>query len=146
MAENELKDSDKYLVDVIVRPGNRIMVTIDSFRGIAIDDCVQLSRLLEAGLDRDAEDFELEVSSPGLEQPFKVLRQYEKNLGRRVSVLLRDGRKLEGRLAEATENGIVLEQQKKIKTPGVKTGQLITERNSFRFDQIKETRIVISFN
>ena len=108
LVEEKLASSSNYLVDVAVQPGNIIVVEIDNDESVCIDDCVELSRYLEDHLDRDVEDFELEVGSAGITSPFKVLRQYQKNIGNEVEVLLTAGVKLTGVLKSADENGIVL--------------------------------------
>jgi len=141
LVEEKLQGTDCFLVDVQVRPGNRIAVFIDRDKGgIAINDCVEISRHLEKSLDRSVEDFELEVSSPGMSQPLKLLRQYRKHVGRKVTVLLRDGRRLEGRLDSADENGFMLEEEKKKKSAEA------PQRHALAYDQVKETTLVISFN
>ena len=84
----------QFIVEITVKPGNKIIVSIDSFTGIAIDDCVAISRSIEANFDRDIEDYELEVSSAGLTQPFKVFQQYQKNIGKNVEILFKNGQKL----------------------------------------------------
>ena len=115
LVEEKLASSSNYLVDVAVQPGNIIVVEIDNDESVCIDDCVELSRYLEDHLDRDVEDFELEVGSAGITSPFKVLRQYQKNIGNEVEVLLTAGVKLTGVLKSADENGIVLTVEKQIK-------------------------------
>src|SRR5665213_3445944 len=91
IAEKKVTENKSFLVDVTVSASNKIKVTIDNFEGLAIDECVNMSRWIESQLDRDTEDFELEVSSPGLDQPFKVIRQYQKNIGKEVDVKFIDG-------------------------------------------------------
>ena len=118
LVEEKLASSSNYLVDVAVQPGNIIVVEIDNDESVCIDDCVELSRYLEDHLDRDVEDFELEVGSAGITSPFKVLRQYQKNIGNEVEVLLTAGVKLTGVLKSADENGIVLTVEKQIKPEG----------------------------
>ena len=120
LVEEKLASSSNYLVDVAVQPGNIIVVEIDNDESVCIDDCVELSRYLEDHLDRDVEDFELEVGSAGITSPFKVLRQYQKNIGNEVEVLLTAGVKLTGVLKSADENGIVLTVEKQIKPEGAK--------------------------
>ena len=93
IAENKLRENESFLVDVIISPTNKIRVTIDNFQGVSIQECVSVSRFIENQLDREAEDFELEVSSPGLDQPFKVLQQYQKYLGREVEIKFFEGKK-----------------------------------------------------
>ena len=120
LAEEKLASSANYLVDVEIRPGNVIVVEIDNDEAVSIDDCAELSRYIEEHLDRDAEDFELEVGSAGITSPFKVLRQYQKNIGNEVEVWLAGGGKLTGVLKSADEAGIVLTVQKQVKPEGAK--------------------------
>lgn len=145
LIEAHLEGSGNYLVDVTVSSANKITVLIENDKNVSIDDCVQLSRWLEKQLDRDAEDFSLEVSSPGIDQPFRVMRQYAKNIGREVDVVLKDGKKLSGKLLSADDNTIALEQQSKEKVEGQKGKQLVTRTTEIPFENIKETRIVIKF-
>lgn len=97
-----------FLVDIRVDKTNRIQVEVDRGTGLGIDDCVRISRQLESRLDRDKEDFALEVSSPGLDSPFKVPEQYRKNVGKEVRVALNDGTTREGELKEVSGSGIVI--------------------------------------
>ena len=106
-----LAGKDIFLVSVKVDNNNKIVVHIDKHEGINIDDCVRVSKELENKLDRDREDFVLEVSSPGLNSPFRVIEQYHKYVGRTISVVKKDGDKLEGILKEVDENGIVFEMK-----------------------------------
>jgi ribosome maturation factor RimP len=146
LAAAKLNDSGSYLVDVNIGPGNRILVTIDNEQGVGIRECVAVSRWIESQLDRETEDFSLEVSSPGLDQPFKVFRQYLKNLGREVEVKQADGKKFSGTLVAADEQtGIILEEEKREKVEGKKTKQLVKHRYEIPFINIKETKIVIKF-
>ena len=127
-----------FLVDIKVDSNNHILVHVDKTEGISIDDCVRVSRALEAKLDRDFEDFALEVSSPGLDAPFIVLQQYEKSIGKIVLVQCTDGSQLQGLLKEADEKGIRLE------IPAVKKGGESQEQE-LAFTDIKSTRIQINF-
>ncbi len=145
LAENKLRENESFLVDVTVSAMNKIRVTIDNFRGVSIQECVGVSRFIENQLDREAEDFELEVSSPGLDQPFKVFQQYRKYLGREVEVKLNDGKKTEGKLITANEKEIELEQSSKEKIAGKKGKQLVIKQVNLPFEKIKETRIIIKF-
>ena len=130
-----------FLVDVRVDGSNKISVEVDSPQGITIEECVNLSRAVETGLNRDEEDFELEVSSPGLTQPLKVLEQYHKNCGRQVDVVMRDGQKINGLLQRADNEGITLEVSTKIKGTKKKEIQIVT----LNFSEIKATKIAITF-
>ncbi|TND09608.1 MAG: hypothetical protein FD123_1199 [Bacteroidetes bacterium] len=147
IVEQKLAGTDCFLVDIQVRPGNRIAVFVDKDKGgVSISDCVSMSRYLEQALDRDVEDFELEVSSPGMDQPLRNLRQYRKRIGREVSVLLLDGRRLSGKLLDADEKKITIEEQSKQKIEGKKGRQLVVTRNEFPYEEVKETTLVITFN
>lgn len=145
LAEEKLASSDNYLVDVVIKPGNYIVVEIDNDEGVNIDDCVELSRFIESHLDRDAEDFELEVGSAGITSPFKVLRQYIKNIGNEVEILLTEGKKLTGVLKSADENGIVVTIEKKIKPEGAKRKITVEEDLPLKFEEIKYTKYLIRF-
>ena len=109
LLEGILAGKDIFLVVVKVDNNNKIIVHIDTPEGIGIDDCVQVSRELEEKLDRDREDFALEVSSPGLDSPFRVIEQYQKNVGKKINLVKTDGEKLEGVLKKTGENSIVIE-------------------------------------
>ena len=128
-----------FLVSVKISSGNRIVVQADKNEGITIDECAAIHRHIENGLDRDIEDFELQVSSPGLDLPFCVIEQYRKNEGKKVEVLDNDGSKYTGKLKNITDGGFELETEIKIKgkTPELKD-------ISFNFEQIKSTRVILT--
>ena len=145
LVEEKLASTEMFLVDVAVKTGNVIVVEIDSDEAVSIDDCVALSRWLEEHLDRDKEDFELEVGSAGITSPFKVLRQYVKNIGNEVEILLKAGVKLTGVLKEADENGIVVTVEKQVKPEGAKRKITVQEDQSYTYDEIKYTKYLIRF-
>ena len=145
LAEDYLASSSNYLVDVVIKPGNLIIVEIDNDDAVCIEDCVALSRYLEDNLDREAEDFELEVGSAGVTSPFKVLRQYLKNVGNEVEVLLKNGIKLSGLLKSADDKGIVLSLEKQVKPEGAKRKVTVQEDVIYTFDEIKNTKYLIRF-
>ncbi len=134
-----------FLVEVNVSPSNLIQVYVDSYDGLTIDKCVAISRSIEQKLDRDSEDFELQVSSPGLSEPFKVKEQYLKNIGREVEVVKPDGEKLEGELLEANDEGFLLKTAKREKVEGHKKKQLIVKEHQFKYGEIKSAKVVVSF-
>lgn len=137
--EKELAGGDLFLVDVKVGRNNEIGIFIDGDKGVTIQDCVDLSRAIEKKLDRDREDFELNVSSCGIEEPLKLKRQYLKNIGRQIEVENMDGEKFSGRLTEVDEDGFSIV---------CKTGKGRAKediKRVFGFDGIKSSRIVISF-
>ncbi len=145
LAESYLDSTDNYLVDVQIKPGNLIVIEIDNDEAVSIDDCIGLSKYVEEHLDREVEDYELEVGSAGVTSPFKVLRQYHKNIGNEVEVLLNKGVKLTGVLKDATTDGIVLSVTKQIKPEGAKRKQTIVEDQNYSFDEIKNTKYLIRF-
>lgn len=144
LAEEKLEEG-QFLVEVSVSATNVIHVVIDGMHGVNIAKCVEVSRNVEHNLDRETEDFELEVASAGLGQPFKVHRQYEKNLGREIEVLGIDGLKTSGKLVQVTDQNIELEVSKKEKVEGKKTKQLVISTVSFSFEEIKEAKNIIKF-
>ena len=106
------KDELVFLVDLTVKPGNKITVLIDRIGGLNITDCVELSRFIEGSLDRDKDDFELSVSSPGADAPFKVLKQYQKNIGRNVKIVTKDDQTISGTLLKLEGNQIEISPEK----------------------------------
>lgn len=125
--EKAVKDTDIFLVDVDITPDNRVTVEIDNPTGIDIDTCTRITRAIEAEVDRDIEDYELEVGSAGLTSPFKVKGQYLKNIGNDIIVLTRDGRKLKGILKEVTDDTFTLTTSKKVKLEGKKRPEMVDE-------------------
>ncbi len=145
LVESYLDATDYYLVDVKVTPNNRISVEVDSFQGVSIDYCVELNRHIESKLDRDTEDYELEVSSAGLTEPFKVRKQYEKNLGNEVEVFTRDNKKIVGTLAKIDDLNIYLDIEKQVKPEGAKRKITVTEETVVPLENIKTTKYIIRF-
>jgi ribosome maturation factor RimP len=137
LVNGALEGSDKFLVNMKITPDNRIFVDIDGDNGVNIDDCIALSRAIESQLDRDAEDFELNVSSAGADQPLKLTRQYRKNVGRDLEVVTLDGERAEGTLEDASDDGIV------IRTHGTKKEPSETLRFAYR--DIKSAKVMIKF-
>ena len=133
-----------YLVDATVTPDNRIVVEIDQAEGVWIDDCVDLSRFIESALDRDVEDYELEVGSAGIGQPFKVLQQYINHIGQEVEVLPKSGAKLKGVLVRADESGFAVKTTRKEKVEGSKRPKTVEVELPFGYDDVKYVKYVIS--
>jgi len=118
---------------------------IDSMVGVPISTCIELSRAIEKNFDREIEDFELQVASAGIGQPFQVIQQYHKNIEKEVEVLTKEGIKLKGKLLTVGENAIKIEVEEKIKVEGKKKKQIVQKIHSFTFDQIKSTKDIITF-
>jgi ribosome maturation factor RimP len=144
LTEEKLKE-DQFIVEVTVGQANQISVLLDSDAGITIDDCIKVSRHIEGTLDRETEDFELQVSSAGLGQPYKVHRQYLKNLGKEVEVVLTNGQKQTGVLKNADESGFDLEVSKNEKVDGQKKKQLVTHTLRISFDEAKTVKNIVKF-
>lgn len=140
-----LEGKEYFLTDVNISPDNRIVVEIDHEEGVWIEDCVELSRFIEAHLDRDEEDFELEVGSAGIGQPFKVLRQYEIHVGESVETLAADGRKYTGILKEVTPDCFVVTVREKVKEEGAKRPKMVDRDVTLRYDEVKWTKYLIDF-
>lgn len=140
-----LENKEYFLVDVSVDSFNKILVEIDHADGVWIEDCVDLSRYIESKVDREIEDYELEVGSAGVGQPFKVLQQYYINVGSEVEVLLKNGQKLTGVLKNADEEGIVLTITKKVKEEGDRRPKMVEEDLQHKYDEIKYTKYLINF-
>ena len=140
-----LEDKEYFLVDVAVSSDDKIVVEIDHAEGVWIDDCVELSRFIESKLDREEEDYELEVGSAGIGQPFKVLQQYLIHIGQEVEVLTKQGQKLEGVMKDANEENFTVTIQKKVKPEGAKRPKLVDEDVTFTYEEIKYTKYLISF-
>lgn len=145
LAEQKIQGTPLFLVDVKVLPGNKIEVLLDGDNGLAISDCVTLSRHIEKSLDREVEDFSLEVSSPGATSPLKLLRQYNKHVGRELEIVLMNGEKTEGRLISANEEEIILENSTRAKKPVGKGKVTITKQHALKLNNIKESKVKLKF-
>ena len=132
LVEEWLSGKDYFLTDLTISPDDRIVVEIDHKDGVWIEDCVELSRFIESGLDREREDFELEVGSAGIGQPFKVLRQYQIHQGDRVEVL-------------KDEQGFTLTVNEKVKLEGKKRPELVDRDYRLAFNEVKHTKYLIDF-
>lgn len=139
------KGTDRFLVDVKIEVGNKIHIEMDAFSGFSIGDCVKVSRFIEEKLDREKEDFELNVSSPGAEKPFKVPQQFKKNVGRTLKVKSLDGIEMQGKLIDADESKFTIESSSKEKVEGKKSKELVVRQNVFEINNIKEAKIILSF-
>jgi ribosome maturation factor RimP len=136
-------DPESFLVEVKIRPGNNIKVFIDADKGVSIDKLAQYNRSLYKQIEESDlfpnGDFSLEISSPGLDEPLKLHRQYIKNIGRYIDVLLKSGIKIEGKLTGVNENEIVVEEER------VNKKQRTLVQHTILYDDIKTTKIQIKF-
>lgn len=145
LVEEWLQDKEYFLVDVEISPDDRIVVEIDHADGVWIEDCVELSRYIEDRLDRDEEDYELEVGSAGLGQPFKVPQQYVNFIGKNVEVLDSDGKKVKGVLKSVDGNDFTVTVAEKVKHEGKKRPVLTDVDHTYQMDKVKYTKYLISF-
>lgn len=145
IVEEWLEGKEYFLVDIEISPDDKIVVEIDHADGVWIEDCVDLSRFIESRLNRDEEDYELEVGSAGLGQPFKVPKQYECFVGKEVEVMDADGKKLRGVLTSVDGNDFTVTAQEKVKVEGKKRPQKADVEHAFKMNEVKYTKYLISF-
>jgi ribosome maturation factor RimP len=132
-----------FLVEVRIKPTNNVKIFIDGDEGVILSDLIEYNRKLYKQLEEGGlfpnDDFSLEVSSPGLDEPLKLFRQYKKNTGRFIEITLKDSTRKEGKLMEASEDGVIIE------TESGKGKKKETKQESVLFDQIKNTKIQVKF-
>ena len=145
LVEQWLEGKDYFLVDIAISSDNKIVVEIDHADGVWIEDCVALSRYIEDHLNRDEEDFELEVGSAGLGQPFKVEQQYRNFIGKEVEVLTADGKKVKGLLKSVDGRDFIVTVKEKVKVEGKKRPELQDVDRRYNMDEVKYTKYLISF-
>ena len=143
--EDAIANTDLFIVDIKVNPGNSIVVELDSETGIDIDTCADITRKIESVFDREVEDYELEVGSAGLTSPFKVKGQYLKNIGNDVEVLTADGRKVHGVLTAVGDDDFTVEVEKKVKEPGAKRPTIVAEPITLKVSETKSVKYLINF-
>lgn len=145
LIDERIEGTDIFVVELSISEGNRIKVLLDADNGLSIDKCVSVSRNIEHNLDREVEDFELHVSSSGLDNPLRVVRQYKKNVGRSLKVKTNDDVKVEGLLESADDEKIVVVERRKERVEGRKKKEWVEEKHEFNYDNILEAKVVISF-
>jgi ribosome maturation factor RimP len=145
LVDEWLEGKEYFFVDATVDKENKIVIEIDHKDGVWIEDCCDLSRFIESHLNRDEEDFELEVGSAGIGQPLKVLQQYQNNIGNEVEVMTLDGKKLQGVLTDANETTITLRYSEKQKVEGKKRPVMVEVTKELKYDDMKWVKTVIHF-
>lgn len=145
IAEEALEGTDRFIVDVLVKIDNRILVFIDSDTSVTIADCVALSRFIEKHFDREEEDFELRVSSSGIDQPLRMFRQYKKAIGRQVEVKTKEEEIKTGVLLSVSEEAIELEERI-IKQYNKLKKEVAGERFTIPVSHIEEIKEIIDFH
>ncbi len=145
LTEEWLKDKEYFLVDTDVNKDNKITVEIDHKDGVWIEDCCELSRFINEQCQPEIDDYELEVGSAGIGQPFKVLQQYINNIGYAVELLRTDGKKQQGELTAADEDQFTVLVQEKQKVEGKKRPQLVDVEYKYKYPEVKWVKAVIDF-
>ncbi|WP_347173488.1 ribosome assembly cofactor RimP [Polaribacter uvawellassae] len=140
LAENQ----SLYLIDLSFLPGNKIQIIIDGDEGISLSECIRINRSIESNLDREEEDFALEVTSPDIAEPLKVKRQYVKNLNRIITVKLND-KKIEGTLIEVNKENIVLSWKAREPKPIGKGKVTVNKTERIAYQDIIEAKVKIIF-
>lgn len=135
-----------YIVEISVTKDNDVTLTVESEEGtVELEDCVALSRAFESRFDREKEDYSITVSSAGLDQPFKVLKQYMKAVGSKVEVMLKGGKKMVGTLTEADDEGITLKYSAKETVEGKKKKEIVEHEDRYGMDMVNSVRPFIEF-
>ena len=150
MAEEFVEGTPGFVVAVKVAAGNVIRISLDNDGSTSIENCMALSRHIEGSLDREEVDFSLDVGSPGLDQPLRVVRQFKKIIGKQVIVLPKVGKKIEGELIKIEEeegemSGLVLMTREKKRIEGRKAKQWVEEEHKFNTCDLEWTKVKISF-
>ena len=134
-----------YIVDVKVSKDNDVEITMESENGtVELDDCVAVSRFFEGCFDRDKEDYSLTVTSAGLDQPFKILKQYIKAIGSKVEVQLKGGKKIIATLTAADEESITLHYMTKEAVEGKKKKEMVEHNDRFMMEQVNTVKPFIN--
>ena len=145
IAENNLVDSELFIVDIKCSFSNEVEILIDSDFVVSIDKCIDLSRKIEAEFDREIEDFELTVASSGIGQPLKVFRQYKKLIGKNIEIVLKTGIKLVALLKDATEESLTVVYTEKVAVEGKKRKQEVEREVEYKLEDIKSTIEYLDF-
>ena len=137
--------SNIFLVELKISADKSIRVTLDGDEEVNVKDCINISRAIEGELDREEEDFSLEVASAGVGSPLKFPRQYFKNMGRKLEVVSKEGLKYEGALTKVSEDYIELEWKQREPKPIGKGKVTVTKNKTLSFDEISQTKVMIKF-
>lgn len=143
--EDAIKDTSIFIVDITISKDNSIVVELDSDENMDIDMCTSISRKIESVFNRDDEDYELEVGSAGLTSPFKVKRQWQKNIGNEIEVLTKDGRKLTGILVGVNDENFIIQYPVKMKEEGKKKPVIVSHDEPIAYDNCKKACYLIKF-
>ncbi|MDR0830559.1 MAG: ribosome assembly cofactor RimP [Prevotellaceae bacterium] len=141
IVNEKIAETDYFLISVEISQNNEIVVAIDSDFGVDLNFCAELSRHIETILDREKEDFELEVGSYGISRPFAVVRQYSKNIDKNVEILTQKGLKFRGVLVSVSPDFFAVEIEKMVKPDGKKRKELQKDTVNFNYSEIKYAKL-----
>ena len=145
--DSEIVARGLYIIEVTVSKDNDVEVTIESEEGkVELEDCVAISRFFETKFDRETEDYSLTVTSAGLDQPFKVLKQFVKAVGKKVEVQLKGGKKMVAVLEAADEDSVTIKYSQKETVEGKKKKEIVEHIDRFTMDQVNSVRPFVEFN
>lgn len=136
---------DLFLVDLIISNSNKIQVILDGDNGVNLQDCIDLSKFVDNNLDREEEDFSLEVASAGVSSPLKLVRQFQKNIGRNLKVFTLNNEVFEAELTKVTNENISLEWQAREPKAIGKGKETVDKKKLLAYSEIKEATVIISF-
>lgn len=144
--DDDIKNKNLFLVDLKIGYPNKINVYIDSMKGVTIEECAKLSLMIKEKLNKHIDDYVLEVSSPGLNKPLILPMQYEKNLGRYLDIIIKDGTRKTGRLTKVFRNGIQIKSEVTTANKPGRKRENVTKDYVFDFTDIKSAKVIVSFN
>lgn len=139
------ENPELFLLDIQFLAGNKIIVFIDGDTGVPLKECIRISRAIEHNLDREEQDFSLEVSSPNISDPITVVRQYKKNINRTLQITLHEGGKLEGKLINVFEDEIEIKWKAREPKPIGKGKITVTHQQKVPYNNIKTAKVKITF-
>ena len=134
-----------FLISLDIQGNNEVKIIIDGDGGVTVEDCMAVSRKVEHNLDREEEDFSLEVMSAGATSPLEIPRQYKKNIGRHLEVKTQDGEKIEGLMTEATDAAITLTWKTREPKPVGKGKVTVEKIETFPYNEIVQAKVMIKF-
>jgi ribosome maturation factor RimP len=146
LINKEIKNRNLFLVDLKISSSNKINVFVDSMKGVTIEECAKLSIMIKEKLNKHIDDYVLEVSSPGLNKSLILPLQYEKNLGRYLDIITKDGNRKSGRLTKVFRNGIQIKSEARVRNKQGGKEEHESKDYVFDFTDIKSAKVIVSFN
>ena len=138
--------SHLFLIDLDIASDNKIAIIIDGDKGVRVEDCIAISRAIEHNLDREEEDFSLDVLSAGVSRPLTMPRQYKKNLGRNLKLTTTKGQTIEGKITHTTDTQVTLEWKAREPKPVGKGKVTVQKQAVLPYTDITEAKVMVTFN